>query len=78
LLTNLKLYFDRFEKDLQGMVEEPTTSAYEKIKQTGQSYEGGGGGTPAPAPAPIAEGKKRRRLVESNKLSDQILAHLLR
>lgn len=76
LLTNLKLYFDRFEKDLQGMVEEPTTSAYEKIKQTGQSYEGGGGGTPAPAP--IAEGKKRRRLVESNKLSDQILAHLLR
>lgn len=74
LLTNLKLYFDRFEKDLQGMVEEPTTSAYEKIKQTGQSYEGGAGGTPAP----LAEGKKRRRLVESKKLSDQILAHLLR
>ncbi len=74
LLTNLKLYFDRFEKDLQGMVEEPTTSAYEKIKQTGQSYEGGGGGEQAP----LAEGKKRRRLVESKKLSDQILAHLLR
>jgi len=75
LLTNLKLYFDRFEKDLQGMVEEPTTSAYEKIKQTGQSYEGGSGG----AQTPLAEGKKtRRRLVESKKLSDQILAHLLR
>ena len=74
LLTNLKLYFDRFEKDLQGTVQEPTTSAYEKIKQTGQSYEGGAGG----AQAPLAESKKRRRLVESKKLSDQILAHLLR
>ena len=73
LLTNLKLYFDRFEKDLQGMVEEPTTSAYEKIKQTGTSYEAGASGQ-----APLAEGKKRKRLVESKKLSDQILAHLLR
>lgn len=71
LLTNLKLYFDRFEKDLQGMVEEPTTSAYEKIKQTGQSYEGG-------KPA-LAENKKpRKRLVESKKLTDQILAYLLK
>lgn len=77
LLTNLKLYFDRFEKDLQGMVEEPTTSAYEKIKQTGQSYEGGAAGV-AGAPAPLAENKRRKRLVESNKLSDQILAHLLK
>ena len=77
LLTNLKLYFDKFEKELQATVAEPTTPAYEKIKQTGQSYDGGGGGA-APAPAPLAEGKKRRRLVESKKLSDQILAHLLR
>ena len=74
LLTNLKLYFDRFEKDLQGMVEEPTTSAYEKIKQTGSSYETAGAG----GAAPLAEGKKRKRLVESKKLSDQILAHLLK
>lgn len=72
LLTNLKLYFDRFEKDLQGTVKEPTTSAYEKIKQTGQSYETSGG------QAPLAEGKQRKKLVESKKLSDQILAHLLR
>ena len=72
LLTNLKLYFDRFEKDLQGMVEEPTTSAYEKIKQTGQSYGEAAG------QAQLSEGKKRKRLVESKKLSDQILAHLLR
>ena len=75
LLTNLKLYFDKFEKELQGTVPEPTTQAYEKIKQTGQSYEAGGGG----AQAPLAEGKKRRRrLVESKKLYDQIITHLLR
>lgn len=72
LLTNLKLYFDRFEKDLQGMIDEPTTQAYEKIKQTGQAYQG-----TQQTPTPIAEGKKRR-LVESNKLSDQILAYLLK
>ena len=44
LLTNLKLYFDKFEKELQATVSEPTTQAYEKIKQTGQSYETSGGG----------------------------------
>lgn len=77
LLTNLKLYFDRFEKDLQGTVKEPTTPAYEKIKQTGQSYETGG--SENTASAPLAENKKpKRRLVESKKLSDQILAHLLK
>lgn len=71
LLTNLKLYFDRFEKDLQGMVNEPTTSTYEKIKQNGSSYETGG--------TTIAENKKvRRRLVESKKLSEQILTYLLK
>ena len=72
LLTNLKLYFDKFEKELQAVVEEPTTPAYETAKQTAQTY-GAGGQTP------LAEGKKpRKRLVESKKLSDQILAHLLR
>jgi hypothetical protein len=71
LLTNLKLYFDRFEKDLQGTVAEPTTSTYETIKQNGQSYETSG--------TTIAEGKvRRKRLVESKKLSDQILSYLLR
>ena len=30
LITNLKLYFDKFEEDLQTNVEEPTTDAYEK------------------------------------------------
>ena len=70
LLTNLKLYFDRFEKDLQGTVQEPTTPAYEKIKQSGESYSGG--------QTAIAENKKRKKLMESNKLSDQILAYLLK
>lgn len=86
LLTNLKLYFDKFEKELQGTVSEPTTQAYEKIKQTGQSYESSGGGAQAPAPttppaggaAPLAEGKRRKRLVESKKLYDQIITHLLK
>jgi hypothetical protein len=81
LLTNLKLYFDKFEKELQGTVNEPTTQAYEKIKQTGQSYESQAGGGQAPAPAgaaPLAEGKKRKRLVESTKLYDQIISHLLK
>ena len=52
---------------------ESIPSAYEKIKKTGTSYEANAGGQ-----APLAEGKKRKRLVESKKLSDQILAHLLR
>tara|TARA_R110000824_G_scaffold204457_1_gene389139 strand:- start:479 stop:1222 length:744 start_codon:yes stop_codon:yes gene_type:complete len=30
LITNLKLYFDKFEEDLQTNVEEPTTDAYER------------------------------------------------
>ena len=72
LLTNLKLYFDKFEKELQATVAEPTTQAYEKIKQTGQSYVGG-------QQANLQENKQpRKKLVESKKLSDQILAHLLR
>jgi hypothetical protein len=32
LLTNVKLYFDRFEDDLAGTVDEPTTPEYEQAK----------------------------------------------
>lgn len=32
LLTNLKLYFDKFEDELSPSLEEPTTAAYEKEK----------------------------------------------
>jgi len=71
LLTNLKLYFDRFEKDLQGTVNEPTTSAYEKIKQSGQAYDNPNG-------TAMAEGLKRKKLVESRRLYDQIITYLLK
>ena len=33
LVTNLKLYFDKFEDELQSTVEEPTTSEYDKVKK---------------------------------------------
>ena len=33
LLTNLKLYFDKFEDELKASVEEPTTQAYEQEKE---------------------------------------------
>ena len=32
LITNLKLYMDKFEDELQTSVEEPTTPAYEKTQ----------------------------------------------
>lgn len=32
LVTNLKLYFDKFEDELSSSVEEPTTSEYDNIK----------------------------------------------
>ena len=33
LITNLKLYFDKFEDELQSSVPEPTTAEYEREKQ---------------------------------------------
>ena len=33
LITNLKLYFDKFEEELQNKVTEPTTAEYEKEKK---------------------------------------------
>ena len=34
LITNLKLYFDKFEDELASNVEEPTTDEYEQEKQS--------------------------------------------
>jgi hypothetical protein len=34
LVTNLKLYFDKFESELASTVEEPTTPEYDSAKQT--------------------------------------------
>ena len=33
LITNLKLYFDKFETEMQSTVEEPTTQSYEDAKK---------------------------------------------
>jgi len=32
LVTNLKLYFDKFENELQAEIEEPTTPSYEEAE----------------------------------------------
>ena len=39
LIANLKLYFDKFEKEVQPDVEEPTNQAYDtaKEKQAGEA-----------------------------------------
>ena len=34
LITNLKLYFDKFEDELQNTVEEPTTAEYDKAVES--------------------------------------------
>ena len=49
LIANLKLYFDKFEGELAGQVEEPTNQAYDAAKQDADA------GTDAEAP-PAEEG----------------------
>ena len=39
LLTNLKLYFDKFEAELAGAEEEPTTDEYEQEQASGQEED---------------------------------------
>ena len=41
LIANLKLYFDKFEGELAGQVEEPTNQAYDMAKQEEPAPEGG-------------------------------------
>ena len=44
LLTNLKLYFDKFEDELgQGGLDEPTTPEYEEEKEKAKETEAAGG-----------------------------------
>lgn len=55
LITNLKLYFDKFEDELQSTVPEPTTPEYEEEKNKKQSSLGAGTGAeeaPPPEEAP--------------------------
>jgi hypothetical protein len=40
LITNLKLYFDKFEDELQKSVEEPTTDQYEQAAEEGSTESG--------------------------------------
>lgn len=60
LLTNTKLYFDKFETELETTPAEPTTPEYEAEKAKIDASLGGGtpvpaaGGVPAAAPAPQA------------------------
>jgi len=43
LIANLKLYFDKFEGELAGQVEEPTNQAYDDAKAEEPAAEEGGG-----------------------------------
>ena len=40
LIANLKLYFDKFEGELSGEVEEPTNQAYDKATQDVEAADG--------------------------------------
>ena len=42
LITNLKLYFDKFEQELGEFIEEPTTPEYEEEKDAGEEEEAEG------------------------------------
>jgi hypothetical protein len=42
LIANLKLYFDKFESELAGSVEEPTNKAYDTAKEEAAPEVGGG------------------------------------
>ena len=44
LIANLKLYFDKFEKEIQPDVEEPTNQAYDSAKQEDPAGGEDGGG----------------------------------
>ena len=43
LITNLKLYFDKFEAELDPDITEPTTDEYEEEKDSAEGEEGLGG-----------------------------------
>ena len=41
LITNLKLYFDKFEDELSSSLPEPTTDEYEEEAEEGEEVLGG-------------------------------------
>jgi len=50
LITNLKLYFDKFEDELQSTVPEPTTPEYEEEKKKKEASLGAAEASPEEAP----------------------------
>jgi hypothetical protein len=46
LITNLKLYFDKFEEEMNPTVTEPTTPEYEQEKDRKSEEDQGGGESP--------------------------------
>jgi hypothetical protein len=46
LITNLKLYFDKFEEEMNPTVTEPTTPEYEEEKNRKTQEDTGGGESP--------------------------------
>jgi len=50
LITNLKLYFDQWESELEGSPEEPTTPEYEAEKEAEEDIGGDDLGMEEPAP----------------------------
>jgi len=62
LITNLKLYFDKFEDELQITVPEPTTQAYEDEKNRKETEAAGGSVTTATPP--VAQGSSEQPQAE--------------
>lgn len=56
LIANLKLYFNKFEDELSGGVEEPTNQAYDDAMASGEDAAGGG------EEAPPEEGEEELEL----------------
>ena len=50
LIANVKLYFDKFETELSGTVEEPTNQAYDMAKSEEGGMEGAGADLSEPTP----------------------------
>lgn len=66
LITNLKLYFDKFEDELQSTVPEPTTAEYEAEKKKKEASLGIPAETPeAPAAAEQPAAPTEPEMVES-------------
>tara|TARA_R100000808_G_scaffold20218_1_gene43776 strand:+ start:5560 stop:6447 length:888 start_codon:yes stop_codon:yes gene_type:complete len=60
LIANLKLYFDKFESEMQNDIQEPESEVYQQQKTGGEPV-------PSPAPTPLEESIKFKLDIESLK-----------